>query len=149
MPGCGTSIWQTQFHGSFNLRSATGCSCSGPVWEPAHAQAPESTCLGGHRDEVIDQGPGQPAMVRPVVQCTGHGIIFTRIHPDRADTSLILRPRPGWERLRSYMAGLAEPASGRCSTNSTGRSTLGPGSLIDFYESICIQHRLGQTCALP
>ena len=123
MPDSGTSIWQTHIQGILTFSSATGCSCLEPVWKPAHAQAPESTCLGGHRDEVIDQGPGQPAMVRPVVQCTGHGIIFTRIHPDRADTSLILRPRPGWERLRSYMAGLAEPASDRCSCNFTGSIT--------------------------
>ena len=59
---------------------------------------------------MINQGPDQAPMIRPVVYCEDHGIIFTRIHPERSDTSLILRPRPGWEKLRSFMAGSAEPA---------------------------------------
>ena len=39
---------------------------------------------------------------RPVVRLPG-GVVLTRIDPLRPETSMIMRIRPGWEELQSYL----------------------------------------------
>lgn len=42
---------------------------------------------------------------RVVIRLPDYGLIFTRIDKYRRETSMIVRPRPGWNELRAYMAG--------------------------------------------
>ncbi|GAX81116.1 hypothetical protein CEUSTIGMA_g8550.t1 [Chlamydomonas eustigma] len=46
-------------------------------------------------------------VTRPVIRTmiSGMQVILTRIDPAKKETSMILRPRPGWEDLRSFIAG--------------------------------------------
>lgn len=41
-------------------------------------------------------------------------VILTRINPNRKETSMIIRPRPGWEDLRAFLAGENEPLAPGC-----------------------------------
>lgn len=45
------------------------------------------------------------AVDRPVIRLDQPPVMLTRIDPAKKETSMILRPRPGWEELRSYLAG--------------------------------------------
>ena len=36
-------------------------------------------------------------------------VIFTRIDPSQGNTSMVIRPRPGWEELRAFLAGENDP----------------------------------------
>ena len=37
---------------------------------------------------------------------------MTRVDPDQGSTSMILRPRPGWEELRAFLSGEGDGNSG-------------------------------------
>lgn len=45
-------------------------------------------------------------VTRPVVrlEVDGNLVILTRIYPESRSTSLLIRPRPGWESLRTYLS---------------------------------------------
>ncbi|XP_047332764.1 RNA polymerase II C-terminal domain phosphatase-like 1 [Impatiens glandulifera] len=44
-----------------------------------------------------------PSMVRPLIRLYDKNIILTRIHPLIRDTSVLVRLRPAWEELRTYL----------------------------------------------
>ena len=48
------------------------------------------------------------AGMRPVPRAVirlDNGVILTRIDPDRKETSMLLRMRPGWHKLRLWLEG--------------------------------------------
>lgn len=45
---------------------------------------------------------------RPVVRDEARGVVFTRIHPRKPETSMIMHVRPGWLRLRAWLTGTGE-----------------------------------------
>lgn len=56
---------------------------------------------------------------RPVVRLPGEGVVLTRVNPARRETSMLLRTRPGWNALRTYLEGLDDQQ--RCASQSSGR----------------------------
>ncbi|KAJ3706529.1 hypothetical protein LUZ61_010234 [Rhynchospora tenuis] len=44
-----------------------------------------------------------PLMTRPIIRLPEKGIVLTRINPSVRDTSVLVKMRPGWEELRSYL----------------------------------------------
>ena len=44
-------------------------------------------------------------MNRPVIRLFDSSIILTRVDPRKRETSMLVRPRPGWEDLRAFLAG--------------------------------------------
>ncbi|KAJ3680335.1 hypothetical protein LUZ60_016613 [Juncus effusus] len=44
-----------------------------------------------------------PLMTRPIIRLPDRGIILTRINPSVRDTSVLVKMRPAWEELRSYV----------------------------------------------
>ncbi|XP_078166644.1 C-terminal domain phosphatase-like 1 isoform X1 [Carex rostrata] len=44
-----------------------------------------------------------PLMNRPIIRLPERGIVLTRINPSVRDTSVLVKLRPGWEELRSYL----------------------------------------------
>ncbi len=46
------------------------------------------------------------SILRPVIRTTlaGKAVIFTRIDPEKKGSSMIFRPRPGWEELKAHLA---------------------------------------------
>ncbi len=54
-------------------------------------------------DEEVMLDGLRPAFTRPVIRLPERGAVLTRISPDRRETSMIMRPRPGWEDLRAYL----------------------------------------------
>ena len=61
-----------------------------------------SLAVNSARYESAQLDDGVP-LQRPVVRLPG-GVVLTRIDPMRPETSMIMRIRPGWEELRSYLA---------------------------------------------
>ncbi|KAK9842441.1 hypothetical protein WJX81_000354 [Elliptochloris bilobata] len=51
-------------------------------------------------------GGGGKGGSRPVVRLQGEGAVLTRVSPGRRETSMLLRTRPGWAALRTYLEGL-------------------------------------------
>ncbi|KAK7319660.1 hypothetical protein RJT34_04383 [Clitoria ternatea] len=68
-------------------------------------------------DQVVDNGrvikvqpeivpalsDSNPSIVRPLIRLQDRNIILTRINPQIRDTSVLVRLRPAWEELRSYL----------------------------------------------
>lgn len=68
-------------------------------------------------DQVVDNGrviksqsevvpalsDNHPSIVRPIIRLQDKNIILTRINPQIRDTSVLVRLRPAWEELRSYL----------------------------------------------
>ncbi|XVE97062.1 hypothetical protein REPUB_Repub02eG0278200 [Reevesia pubescens] len=54
-------------------------------------------------EEVPPLSDGQEKVVRPVIRLQERNIVLTRINPEIRDTSVLVRLRPAWEELRSYL----------------------------------------------
>lgn len=64
------------------------------------------------RLEEVAGEAGGPTMARPVVRLPELGLVFTRIAPERIETSMIMHVRPGWTGLREYLRPQADMSSG-------------------------------------
>jgi len=75
---------------------------------------------------------------RPVLRLPGCGVVLTRIDPARRDTSMLVRVRPGWDDLRSFLTGgdrrLRREASGGASCVAEGG---GPPDAPRFDVFVC------------
>ncbi|KAF9599159.1 hypothetical protein IFM89_035438 [Coptis chinensis] len=54
-------------------------------------------------EEVVSVGSEQEKIFRPVIRLKERNIVLTRINPEIRDTSVLVRLRPAWEDLRSYL----------------------------------------------
>ncbi|XVF76805.1 hypothetical protein PTKIN_Ptkin13bG0296400 [Pterospermum kingtungense] len=54
-------------------------------------------------EEVPPLSDGHEKLVRPVIRLQEKNIVLTRINPEIRDTSVLVRLRPAWEELRSYL----------------------------------------------
>ncbi|CAK9165577.1 unnamed protein product [Ilex paraguariensis] len=54
-------------------------------------------------EEVAPSSSGHEKVVRPVIRLLEKNIVLTRINPEIRDTSVLVRLRPAWEDLRSYL----------------------------------------------
>ncbi|XP_052172563.1 RNA polymerase II C-terminal domain phosphatase-like 2 isoform X2 [Diospyros lotus] len=54
-------------------------------------------------EEVLPLSDSQEKIVRPVIRLPEKNIVLTRINPEIRDTSVLVRLRPAWEDLRSYL----------------------------------------------
>ncbi|XP_057498908.1 RNA polymerase II C-terminal domain phosphatase-like 2 [Actinidia eriantha] len=54
-------------------------------------------------EEVLPLSGSHDRVVRPVIRLPERNIILTRINPEIRDTSVLVRLRPAWEDLRSYL----------------------------------------------
>ncbi|XP_041022989.1 RNA polymerase II C-terminal domain phosphatase-like 2 isoform X2 [Juglans microcarpa x Juglans regia] len=54
-------------------------------------------------EEVPPLSDNHERVVRPVIRLQEKNIVLTRINPDIRDTSVLVRLRPAWEDLRSYL----------------------------------------------
>ncbi|KAK8971810.1 hypothetical protein V6N11_028194 [Hibiscus sabdariffa] len=54
-------------------------------------------------EEVPPLSDGHDKVVRPVIRLQDRNIVLTRINPEIRDTSVLVRLRPAWEELRSYL----------------------------------------------
>ncbi|OMO85081.1 Double-stranded RNA-binding protein [Corchorus capsularis] len=54
-------------------------------------------------EEVAPLSDGHEKVVRPVIRLQDKNIVLTRINPEIRDTSVLVRLRPAWEELRSYL----------------------------------------------
>ncbi|GFP94376.1 RNA polymerase ii c-terminal domain phosphatase-like 2 [Phtheirospermum japonicum] len=73
-------------------------------------QYAETNCVvdGGkvykiQQEEVPMLSDGNLRVVRPVVRLPEKNIVLTRINPENRDTSVLVRLRPAWEDLKSYL----------------------------------------------
>ncbi|KAF3322863.1 RNA polymerase II C-terminal domain phosphatase-like 1 isoform X3 [Carex littledalei] len=55
------------------------------------------------QSEVVPSLQGHLSKIRPVIRLLDRGIILTRINPSERDTSVLVKIRPGWEEIRSYL----------------------------------------------
>ncbi|KAM7271683.1 hypothetical protein ACFE04_030897 [Oxalis oulophora] len=54
-------------------------------------------------EEVPLLADGREKVLRPVIRLLDKNIVLTRINPEIRDTSVLVRLRPAWEDLRSYL----------------------------------------------
>ncbi|MBA0706891.1 hypothetical protein Golax_018975 [Gossypium laxum] len=54
-------------------------------------------------EEVPPLSDGHEKVVRPVIRLQDRNIVLTRINPEIRDTSVLVRLRPAWDELRSYL----------------------------------------------
>ncbi|XP_039065631.1 RNA polymerase II C-terminal domain phosphatase-like 2 isoform X2 [Hibiscus syriacus] len=54
-------------------------------------------------EEVPPLSDGHEKVVRPVIRLQDRNLVLTRINPEIRDTSVLVRLRPAWEELRSYL----------------------------------------------
>ncbi|XP_059462490.1 RNA polymerase II C-terminal domain phosphatase-like 2 isoform X2 [Corylus avellana] len=54
-------------------------------------------------EEVLRLSDNHERVVRPVIRLQEKNIVLTRINPENRDTSVLVRLRPAWEDLRSYL----------------------------------------------
>ncbi|WCJ28078.1 RNA polymerase II C-terminal domain phosphatase-like 2 [Euphorbia peplus] len=59
--------------------------------------------LKAQLEDVPVSSESQDRLVRPVVRLPDRNIVLTRINPEIRDTSVLVRMRPAWEDLRSYL----------------------------------------------
>ncbi|KAL9266616.1 RNA polymerase II C-terminal domain phosphatase-like 1-like protein, partial [Drosera capensis] len=52
---------------------------------------------------VLALSDNHPTVIRPIIRLQEKNIILTRINPQNRDTSVLVRIRPAWEDLRSYL----------------------------------------------
>ncbi|XP_015087835.1 RNA polymerase II C-terminal domain phosphatase-like 2 [Solanum pennellii] len=55
------------------------------------------------KEEVLPLSEGQEGVVRPVIRLGDKNVVLTRINPENRDTSVLVRLRPAWEELRTYL----------------------------------------------
>ncbi|KAL6520916.1 hypothetical protein OROGR_017485 [Orobanche gracilis] len=71
-------------------------------------------------------------VVRPVVRLPEKNIVLTRINPENRDTSVLVRLRPAWEDLRSYLI-----AKGRKRLLDPEAHLINPKQLLDRV--VCVK----------
>ncbi|KAK6943513.1 FCP1 homology domain [Dillenia turbinata] len=54
-------------------------------------------------EEVVPLSDNHDRLVRPVIRLHERNIVLTRVNPENRDTSVLVRLRPAWEDLRSYL----------------------------------------------
>ncbi|XP_071741885.1 RNA polymerase II C-terminal domain phosphatase-like 2 isoform X3 [Rutidosis leptorrhynchoides] len=54
-------------------------------------------------EEVLVNAAGNDRFLRPVIRLPDKNIVLTRINPENRDTSVLVRLRPAWDDLRSYL----------------------------------------------
>ncbi|XP_068638431.1 RNA polymerase II C-terminal domain phosphatase-like 2 isoform X2 [Aristolochia californica] len=54
-------------------------------------------------EELPSLSDNQDQVVRPIIRLPDRNIVLTRINPEIRDTSVLVRLRPAWEDLRSYL----------------------------------------------
>ncbi|KAK6943106.1 Double-stranded RNA-binding domain [Dillenia turbinata] len=54
-------------------------------------------------EKVAPLSDNHDCLVRPVIRLHERNIVLTRINPENRDTSILVRLRPAWEDLRSYL----------------------------------------------
>lgn len=54
-------------------------------------------------EEVAPLSDNHEKLVRPVIRLQEKNLVLTRINPENRDTSVLVRLRPAWEDLRSYL----------------------------------------------
>ncbi|CAO2841687.1 unnamed protein product [Amaranthus hypochondriacus] len=54
-------------------------------------------------EEVTPLSDNHGTVVRPVVRLPDKNLVLTRINPENRDTSVLVRLRPAWDELRSYL----------------------------------------------
>ncbi|KAL5991485.1 hypothetical protein ACLOJK_012394 [Asimina triloba] len=54
-------------------------------------------------EEVPPIANNQEQVIRPIIRLQDKNVILTRINPEVRDTSVLVRLRPAWEELRSYL----------------------------------------------
>ncbi|THU54389.1 hypothetical protein C4D60_Mb10t24570 [Musa balbisiana] len=59
--------------------------------------------ISAQNEEVLPVPGIQEKIVRPIIRLLERNIVLTRINPENRDTSVIVRLRPAWEDLRSYL----------------------------------------------
>ncbi|MQL77814.1 hypothetical protein Taro_010205 [Colocasia esculenta] len=59
--------------------------------------------IGVQNEEVPPPTVGGETIVRPIIRLRDKNIVLTRINPEIRDTSVLVRLRPAWEDLRSYL----------------------------------------------
>lgn len=67
-------------------------------------------------------------MDRPVIRLPQHGLLFTRIDRNRKETSMVVRPRAGWEALRAYMTGEEDGTNKRRCVLRSGWRIVAPAA---------------------
>ncbi|CAN4106110.1 unnamed protein product [Withania somnifera] len=55
------------------------------------------------QEEVLQLSEGQERVVRPVIRLLEKNVVLTRINPENRDTSVLVRLRPAWDELRTYL----------------------------------------------
>ncbi|CAN4115926.1 unnamed protein product [Withania somnifera] len=55
------------------------------------------------QEEVLQSSEGQEPVVRPVIRLLEKNVVLTRINPENRDTSVLVRLRPAWDELRTYL----------------------------------------------
>ncbi|KAJ4704459.1 RNA polymerase II C-terminal domain phosphatase-like [Melia azedarach] len=55
------------------------------------------------QEEVTPVSDNHERVVRPVIRLQERNLVLTRINPENRDTSVLVRLRPAWEDLRSYL----------------------------------------------
>ncbi|XP_059305403.1 RNA polymerase II C-terminal domain phosphatase-like 2 isoform X1 [Lycium ferocissimum] len=55
------------------------------------------------QEEVLQLSEGQERVVRPVIRLVEKNVVLTRINPENRDTSVLVRLRPAWDELRTYL----------------------------------------------
>ncbi|KAM3382166.1 RNA polymerase II C-terminal domain phosphatase-like 2 isoform X3 [Capsicum galapagoense] len=55
------------------------------------------------QEEVLQLSEGQERVVRPVIRLLERNVVLTRINPENRDTSVLVRLRPAWDELRTYL----------------------------------------------
>lgn len=87
--------------------------------------------LGKSREETVflkEKG----SISRKVVRLPRDSVIFTRVDPARRETSMLVRPRPGWPNLRTFLIGRG----------------LDPRSHLQAYDCVRGLHRFETTVEL-
>ncbi|KAK9817895.1 hypothetical protein WJX72_003895 [[Myrmecia] bisecta] len=69
----------------------------------------DGSILAATEEEIVAEGKPR-TFTRPVIRLPNQGVVFTRIDPERRETSMIMRTRPGWEALRAYLTGAMDRA---------------------------------------
>ncbi len=88
------------------------------------------------RLEEVAEEAGGSTVARPVVRLPELGLVFTRIAPERIETSMIMHVRPGWTGLREYLRPQADMSSG-CDAALSAESSLRSASVCSL-DSPCV-----------
>ena len=107
------------------------CHCQGVsfcrcAWMCAHEAS--DCCRHACRTElaqapIADRLPNTETVQRPVIRWNKHWV-FTRIEPERVETSMVMMLRPGWPEYWSSLTGLPWPELAKGANNEGDRSAL-------------------------